>query len=387
MTLATGLWILIYMIIGFDGSRAFEKEATGTENYSWQILKNLISIDTENKYYVYVREGLKKPDFEFPVNVKIMPIKLPRLWTQLGLASRTFNDPLDVLFVPAHTLPLIRKPDLPTVMVVHDLGAEYLPAMHQVKQQLYLNFITHHQLKTATHLIAVSEATKKDLIGKINIPPSKISIIHEAFEKKNNTKANIDKTLCKFHLENKPFFLFVGTIQPRKNLMRLIEAFSLFLIESKDNARDCQLVIAGKPGWDYQVILDLPAQLGIAKQVKFVGRVNDEELTALYQRAVALTYPSLFEGFGLPILEAYSNDCPVITSNTSSMPEVAGKGAVLVDPTSVNAIMTAMNSLFHDQEQRRNLIRLGQAQLIHFSWKKAAEETLEVLKKAAKERK
>lgn len=375
------------MIIGFDGSRAFESESTGTENYSWQILKNLISIDTENKYYVYVREGYNKRDFDFPPSVKIMPIKLPRLWTQLGLATRTFNDPLDVLFVPAHTLPLIRKPDLPTVMVVHDLGAEYLPAMHQIKQQLYLNFITHHQLKTATHLIAVSEATKKDLIAKIKIPASKISVVYEAYEEKKKNEAKIDKTLCKFGLEDKPYFLFVGTIQPRKNLIRLIEAFSLFLIESQDKARDCQLVIAGKPGWDYDEILSLPEKLGIKQRIKFVGRVDDSELADLYKGAVALTYPSLFEGFGLPILEAYDNGCPVITSTTSSMPEVAGKGAILVDPTSVNAIMTAMNSLFHDKEQRRSLIKLGQEQLTHFSWKKAAQETLEVLKKAAKERK
>lgn len=376
------------MNIGFDASRAFEAESTGTENYSFQLLREMLAIDTENKYYVYTRIPREKIDFKFSQNVELIYIGIPRLWTQVGLAGRTFIDPLDVLFVPAHTLPLVRRADLPTVMTVHDLGAEYLPSSHQLKQQLYLKFITRYQLQTASHLIAVSEATRQDLVKKVKVSASKISVVYEGVNFKKTdlpSGGNGDQTLSKFSLTRHKYFLFVGTIQPRKNLTRLIEAFSLFLIENQSQEQNISLVVAGKPGWDYQPVIGLPKQLGIQKQVKFVGRVSDADLAALYESAIGLTYPSLFEGFGLPILEAFFFSCPVITSNTSSMPEIAGKGAILVNPEEVNAIMRAMQDLYLNKDHRQELIKKGHQQLEKFSWFKAAKETIKVLEQTAKE--
>lgn len=372
------------MTIGFDGSRAFDENPTGTENYSAEILKNMLSIDAQNSYIVYVRPGYRKPDWGLPANAKIELIDFPLLWTQLGLASKTFTEPIDVLFVPSHTLPLIRKPGLPTVMTVHDLGAEYLPTTHQLKQQLYLNFITHHQLKTASHLIAVSEATKKDLITKVKIPSKNISVVYEGVKDMSKSEPSLHKVLSKIGMEEKGYFLFVGTIQPRKNLDRIIEAYSLFLIESKQQINLPDLVIAGKPGWDYEAIVNLPERLGIKSKVKFIGRVDDLELSALYKGAICLTYPSLFEGFGLPILEAYQHNCPVITSATSSMPEIAGKGAILVDPKQTSAIMRAMLEIYQNKAKRAELATEGRKQLAKFSWKKAAQETLEILENVAR---
>ena len=155
------------MVIGFDGSRAFSGKRTGTENYSYQLLKALGKIDHRNEYIVYVRpqaeEGVWPNNFQFKV------INFPRLWTQVGLALHTFTDKLNVLFVPSHTLPLIRRPGLKTVVTVHDLGSEYLPDMHQFKQKLYLGFMQKYQLQTASKIIAVSKATKMDLIKKKGI--------------------------------------------------------------------------------------------------------------------------------------------------------------------------------------------------------------------------
>ncbi len=376
------------MNIGFDASRAFAKEATGTENYSFQLLREMLSIDTVNKYYVYTRIPREKIKFKFSQNVDVVFIDRPFLWTQIGLASRTFQDPLDVLFVPAHTLPLIRRPGLPTVMTVHDLGAEYLPASHQLKQQLYLKFITKYQLQTASHLVAVSEATKKDLMIKTKVKSGDISVIYEGvnFSTQNPVSLEaVEQTLRKFALNRHEYFLFVGTIQPRKNLIRLIEAFSIFLIENESVDQNFKLVIAGKEGWDFKDILDLPKQLGIEKMVKFVGRVDDEELAVLYKNALALTYPSLFEGFGLPILESFFFGTPVITSNRSSMPEIAGKGAILVNPEEVNDIMKAMQKIYNDKPTRLELIKYGKDQLIKFSWVEAAKATIKVLETTAKE--
>ncbi len=373
------------MKIGFDASRAFHGEATGTENYSQQLLHEMLSIDTENEYYVYTRIPREKIKYKFSQNAKVVFINQPYLWTQWGLAKQTFKDPLDVLFVPSHTLPLIRKPGLKTVMTVHDLGAEYLPASHQLKQQLYLKFITRYQLQTASHLIAVSKSTKNDLLKKTGVKEANISVIYEGVNLSDDLPSEvvIHKTLRKFELSRHKYFLYVGTIQPRKNLIRLIEAFSLFLIENKAGENDMKLVIAGKPGWDYQDIISLPKQLGIADKVVFTGRVDDSQLKSLYISALALTYPSLFEGFGLPILEAYFFGLPVITSNTSSMPEVAGKGAILVNPEEVNGIMRAMQELYLDSDKRHELVRHGKEQLKKFSWSEAARQTIKVLETTA----
>ena len=245
------------MLIGFDGSRAFSKDRTGTENYSFQLLKALAEIDHKNQYIVYLRPGanvgiarsaalnfprsslrkfahldLRIPsshdEFIWPENFQFKVIKWSWLWTQVGLAKQTFHDKLDVLFIPAHTSPLIHQPGLKTVVTVHDLGAEYLPKMHQIKQRLYLKWITNYQLKNATKLIAVSKATKDDLVKRIGIDQNRVKIVYESYNT-DLTRSEVGDTLAnslrQFDLKPQQYFLFVGTIQPRKNLERLIKAF------------------------------------------------------------------------------------------------------------------------------------------------------------------
>lgn len=381
------------MTIGFDGSRAFSRSRTGTENYAYQLLKALSKIDTENKYLIYLRGGVKTND-NWPKNFIFKRINLPRLWTQLGLAACTFTDSLDLLFIPSHTLPLIRKPGLNTVMTVHDLGSEYLPGMHQIKQRLYLDFITRFQLKTATKLIAVSKSTKLDLVKKVGIEAKKVEVIYEGINNFHAVNDDIERAVLKsLDIERKKYFLFVGTVQPRKNLIRLIKAYKGFLeiMENyhprttrfaKASARQAnyKLVIAGSKGWLSEDIYALPKKIGLEKDVLFTGRVNDAELAVLYKNTLALTYPSLFEGFGLPILEAYSAGIPVLTSNISSMPEVAGKGAILVRPDQTTDIIGAMIKLATDSKLRDNLVKEGKKQLEKFSWEKCARETLKVFK-------
>ncbi len=225
------------MIIGFDGSRAFIKSRTGTEEYSYQLLKSLAKIDKKNIYKIFVgddfvKEGNWPDNFHFirtpSLQAPLIKISLPRLWTQVGLSSKSFFEDLDILFVPSHTLPIIRKPGLKTVVTVHDLGSEYLPKSHQVKQRLYLGLMQRHQLKGATKLIAVSKATREDLVKKIGINPKKISVVYEGYDEELFKPAKSDHVrdvLRSYGIEKDRYFLFVGTIQPRKNLTRLIEAF------------------------------------------------------------------------------------------------------------------------------------------------------------------
>lgn len=368
------------MTIGFDGSRAFVNERTGTENYSYQLLKALAKIDTQNRYLIYLRPGVKI-ETKWPNNFRFQILNFKFLWTQIGLASQTFKDELDVLFVPAHTLPIVRKPGLKTVVTVHDLGSEFLPKTHQLKQRLYLSFMQKAQLRGATHLIAVSNATKDDLVKRIGINSKKITVIYEGYDKELFKPVKND-------LLPKTYYLFVGTVQPRKNLERLIKAFSLQLSAIRQETKksedrrltvgDLKLVIVGSKGWLSDEIYKLPKKLGIEKRVKFLGYVPDENMPALYSGAIALIYPSLFEGFGLPILEAQACGCPVITSNCSSMPEVAGKGVILVDPYNIDDIVKGMNKI-KKQETRNKLIKLGFENIKRFSWEKTARETLKVL--------
>lgn len=371
------------MTIGIDGSRAFIEGKTGTENYSYQIIKNLSSIDLKNNYLIYIKKSqvsnLKSQ--MWPQNFQFKIIDLPRLWTQTGLALRTFIDPIDVLFVPSHTLPLIKRPGLKTVVTVHDLGAEYLPALHQLKQVLYLNIMTHYQLKSADRIIAVSEATKADLINRVQIRKNKVSVVYEAADEKVFNKISTDSlqyVLRHFKLQKNKYFLFVGTIQPRKNLEKIIEAFKVF----SESTLGYDLVLAGGKGWKSDAIYDLPQKLGIGQEVRFIGRVTDEELRALYNGATGLVYPSLFEGFGLPIVEAFNCGCPVITSKISSMPEVAGDSAILVDPYNKEEIAEALGSLASKDTLRSSLIKKGYLRSKFFSWRKAAIDTLEVIKSA-----
>lgn len=397
------------MIIGIDGSRAFVKIRTGTENYSYQLLKALSKIDRKNQYIVYVRPGI---DIEtgWPKNFLFKEISWKRFWTQGGLALQTFTDQLDVLFIPSHTLPVIRKPGLKTVVTVHDLGSEYLPAMHQIKQRLYLGFMQKYQLNSATKIIAVSKTTKDDLVKRIGIMPENVTVVYEGYDKE------IFRPISALDRSSN-YFLFVGTVQPRKNLERVIKAFAIVAARSvaKNRSRDQvahlrfvsrqtisrnrdkdvrstaphfladsnfaapSLVIVGSKGWLSDEIYALPKKLNIEKRVKFLGYVPEKDLPALYSNAEALLFPSLFEGFGLPILEAQACGCPVITSNISSMPEIAGKeGAILVDPYSVDQIAEAMVQM-NDGRIRGELIKAGFENAKRFSWEKCAKETLGVL--------
>ena len=397
------------MVIGFDGSRAFLKDRTGTENYSFQLLKALAKleqssfsskIDRKNQYVIYVRDTRYEiRDMRWPKNFQFKVLKWPRLWTQIGLAKQTFQDKLDVLFIPAHTSPIIHKPGLKIVVTVHDLGAEYLPKMHQFKQRLYLKYITRYQLRSATKLIAVSYATKDDLVKKVGINPNKVKVIYEGYDKENFkfprlaakraiSNFQLSNILKSFDIEKGKYFLFVGTVQPRKNLERLIKAYSMSSLDDSLQALngaprspsplETKLVIVGSKGWLSNPIYKLPKKLDIEDRVKFLGRVEDKDLPALYSGAIALTFPSLFEGFGLPILEAQACGCPVLTSNISSMPEVAGKGALYVNPNSLGDIIEGIRRL-QVTGYRLQLIKAGFENVKRFSWEKCARETLGVL--------
>lgn len=378
------------MIIGVDASRALRARRTGTERYSLEIIRHLLGLQEASEHiwrlYTDAADLDSRLTAHFPSNVQVEMCVLParRLWTHHRLAREVTRRRPDVLFVPAHVVPFVmptgRLP--PCVVTVHDLGYRAFPESHPWKQRLYLELTTHWSVHVAQKVIAVSQATAKDLMALHHTPPDRIRVIYEAPAQSAPVPAQHVQAVRERYGLERPYALFVGTIHPRKNIARLLQAYrSLF----RDGGVTWDLVLAGAAGWQSEGFDEQIAAMGLNRSVCWLGYVPDEELPALLKGALFFCFPSLFEGFGLPVLEAQSYGVPVVTSNNSALPEIAGDAALLVDPTDVDAIADAMLRLSQDEALRQRLIEAGYANVKRFSWEKAARETLAVLLEAAKE--
>lgn len=379
------------MIIGIDASRAYYHQRTGTENYTYQLIHQLADKKLEKQITLYTKEGLSEREYQSlskSDNIKVKKIALPRLWTQIGLSTEILKRPPDVLFVPAHTIPIMRRPGQKTVVTIHDLGAKYLEAYHKLPQRLYLNKTTEYIARHASHIIAVSQSTKSDLMAQLNVPGNRITVVYEGYNKKQFkpiAENQIEQSHKKYKIKT-PYFLYVGTIQPRKNLARLIKAYAKYYHSTKstDNTKVAHFYLAGKSGWLNDEIFKAPQTYDVKEAVQFLDYIDEEDLPSLYAGATALLYPSLYEGFGLPIIESMACGTPVLTSNRSSTKEIGANAAYLVDPENIEQITIGIKRLAQEQELRQKLIQLGLEHVKHFSWEKCASETLAVLLKTAK---
>jgi glycosyltransferase involved in cell wall biosynthesis len=297
------------------------------------------------------------------------------------LAHASFNRllPDAVLFhATEHLLPPLRG--VPTVLTVHDLIFRHLPEQHKPLNRWYLNLTMPLYCRRATHIIAVSEQTRQDVVSAYDIPAEKISVIYEAADSRFRIQPPemVTAARARYHLPER-YLLFVGTIEPRKNLTRLLTAFERLLAESLTDA----LVIVGKRGWltgDFDAALERSP----AKQaVLFPGFVPDEDLPAVYAGAQVLAMPSLYEGFGLPVLEAMACATPVACSNNSSLPEIAGDAALLFDPSEADDISNALRRILRDADVRAHLREAGARRAGQFSWNRAAQETLTLYQRLA----
>lgn len=378
------------MIIGVDASRALRARRTGTERYSLEIIRHLLGLQEASEHiwrlYTDAADLDSRLTAHFPSNVQVEMCVLParRLWTHHRLAREVTRRRPDVLFVPAHVVPFVmptgRLP--PCVVTVHDLGYRAFPESHPWKQRLYLELTTHWSVHVAQKVIAVSQATAKDLMALHHTPPDRIRVIYEAPAQSAPVPAQHVQAVRERYGLERPYALFVGTIHPRKNIARLLQAYRSL---SRNGGVTWDLVLAGAAGWQSEGFDEQIAAMGLNRSVCWLGYVPDEELPALLKGALFFCFPSLFEGFGLPVLEAQSYGVPVVTSNNSALPEIAGDAALLVDPTDVDAIADAMLRLSQDEALRQRLIEAGYANVKRFSWEKAARETLAVLLEAAKE--
>jgi len=287
----------------------------------------------------------------------------------------------DVLFIPAHVLPVFHPRR--SIVTVHDLGYLHYPEAHTSHARRYLDWSTRWNAHRATAVLADSEATRSDLIRFYDAAPQKIHVVYLGRDARLNRVTDLsrlDEIRARYGLVGR-YLLYVGTLQPRKNLERVVQAFER--ICGLPDLADLQLVLAGKQGWLYETLFRQVAHAGLQGRVIFPGYVADADLGALLSGAEAFVFPSLYEGFGIPVLEAGGCGVPVITSNTSSLPEVAGDAALLVDPLDVDAIADAMYRLVTDASLRAELARRGLENVKRFSWEKCARETLAVLESVA----
>jgi glycosyltransferase involved in cell wall biosynthesis len=285
--------------------------------------------------------------------------------------------PPDALFVPAHVIPPIHP--CPSLVTIHDLGYLHFPRSHPCQQRLYLDLSTRWNAHAATHLLADSQATRADLVAHYRVPANKITVAYpgtdESLSPVHDAGA-IQVAKARYNISGS-YFLYLGTLQPRKNLLRLVEAFAEFTTRHSPFAT--QLVLAGKRGWLYEDLFKRVGRRGLEEHVRLPGYVAEEDKAALLSGALAFLFPSLHEGFGLPVLEAQACGCPVITSTTSSLPEVAGNGALLVDPEDTAGIAKAMQRIITEPGLRDELIERGFANVGRFSWGTCAETVLEAI--------
>jgi glycosyltransferase involved in cell wall biosynthesis len=376
------------VLIGIDASRAVTARLTGTERYSREVIAAMIRCAPQQRFRLYFREGdeVARETFLSSLQGEVEPAAFgpSRLWTHIGLSNEIAARPPDALFVPAHVLPAgMARTDLRNriraVATVHDLGYKHFPQAHPLQQRALLDLGTRFTVSNAHVVIADSEATKRDVIAFYGVHELAVRVAYPGpMPLADVSAAQIDATLKKFGMtKRRPFALHVGTLQPRKNLRRLVQAWARL----PSTMRDAQLVLAGGAGWGdeaAQLRRDVDA-LGLSQRLIFAGYISDIEKSALLRAAQLYVFPSLYEGFGFPVLEAQSAGVPVVCSNTSSLPEVAGDAALLFDPTQADAIAHAITQAVHDDALRAKLIDAGHANLTRFSWHACATMILSAI--------
>lgn len=370
------------MKIGIDISQIVH--GVGVSFYTQNLVEGLLKIDKKNDYKLFfssLRKNLPA-DFNYQAaNVRLKSFKIPPtllepLFNKFHfLPIESFIGKVDVFHSSDWTQPSTRAKKVTTI---HDFGFLKYPQTAHPKIKAVMERRFEWIKKEIDMVIAISEATKKDTMEILEIPEDKIRVVYEAIPddiSQIKNKKTIETVKAKYGIKGN-YLLSVATLEPRKNLKRIIQAFQALGI------KDLKLVIVGKSGWDTSLQGD---DLKKMSNVFFTGYVNRQELAALYSGAVCLAFPSLYEGFGLPILEAMKCGCPVVTSHLSSMPEVAGRAGILVDPMDVEEIGKGFYEVVSNKVKRQEMIKEGFKQVEKFSWEKTAKETLRVYQDVVKQ--
>lgn len=362
------------MRIGID-IHAVGAHQTGNETY----IKNIVSnLDMDHELYLYYTRARRAALPEWKAHYrKVRPHNaLVRIPFSFPLAL--MRDKIDVAFFQYVVPPLS---PCKTVVVIHDISYEFFPEFFNPLSRKRMQTLIPISAKVSAQILTVSEYSKKQIVERYRVPEDKITVTHLAVSdifRKIEDEAVLDSCLQRFGLDQ-PYILAVGNLQPRKNITRLVRVYSKLRHQGKIQQ---DLVLVGKLHYNAHEIFDAIREYKVEPFVKSTGYVSDEELVALYNRADIFAFPSLYEGFGLPAIEAMACGTPVLTSRVSSLPEVAGDAALYVEPASDEDLERQLLKLADDETLRQELVEKGKSQVKKFSWKQAAQQTLNVLEKA-----
>ncbi len=372
------------IVIGIDASRANVAKRTGVEWYAFYLIQELKQLIPDSYQVVlYSREPLTYGLEKFPAHWESRVLAWPPkfLWTQMRLSFEMLIHPPDILFSPVHVLPLLLPKH--AIVTVHDVAFMARREAYGFFGMLYLMLMTWYATWRA-HILTVSEFSKSEIVKFFGADPMRMTTTPLGFD--TSTFGHVSKetivTVTRRHEIIDPYFLFVGRLEKKKNLAGLLRAFRIFK-EQHDANDSYRLVLIGKRGRGYDEAMQEIAGSEVGASVRELGYVAQEDIPALYAGATAFVFPSFYEGFGLPVLEAFASGTPVITSHATSLPEVAGNGALYVDPAAPQAIAGAMRRLIADHGLREWLISCGRARANAFTWRATAEKTWEALVKAA----
>lgn len=372
------------MIIAIDGYEANVPNRVGIGRYAYEILKHMfekvrsekLKVESELSDKLFRVYLPSRPLSDMPEETDWWKYRIAgpkKLWTFVGfpLALKLDRPCPDVIFSPTHYIP--RWVNIPRVMSIMDVSYLIYPQMFRPQDLHQLVNWTAYSVRHARAIFTISEFSKRAIMEAYNVPEKAVIVTYPGF--------SMPQTQVSPKTPASDYILSVGTLQPRKNFVRLIEAFSQ--IASKYPA--LTLVIVGKKGWLYEEILAAPQKHGVAQRVKFLDFVADSDLPSLYKNAKVFALPSLYEGFGLPVLEAMSYGVPVVVSNVSSLPEIAGEAGIYVDPRNTHSIANGLIEVLTEKGDAANKrAQKAASQVNKFTWEKAAKQTLDVLEKVGK---
>lgn len=369
------------MKIGIDVRVLGFKQIGGVATYTYNLIANLAKIDADNEYIIF--HSLPE-DFTFGKrNFRMKVIQVPSyefFKEQLALTYEVNRGRLDIFHSPFYLPPIVRLSK--TILTIHDLNPDENPELYQDKKMVsYFRKWRRKVARKTDRIITVSNYVKKKVENSLLIPKTKIGTIHSAQDEKFSRIANedlIERIERDYYIKG-DFLLYVGHIQPWKNLNRLIEAFALI----KRRGIKEKLVLVGGKGWATKEIETLTKELGLKGEVTITDFVPGDDLPLFYQAASAFVFPSLMEGFGIPVLESMACGTPVVCSNVTSLPEVAGGAAIFFNPLDVPEMAEAIFRVLTDEGLRKDLVKKGLKRCKEFSWEKTAKETLGVYKEMA----
>ncbi|MCX6784561.1 MAG: glycosyltransferase family 1 protein [Candidatus Komeilibacteria bacterium] len=366
------------MLLGLDVSRLGQPNArTGVEWYSYNLLKQLIDIDDQNQYFLYSPRSKPSDLPELPANFQWHQLGWPtnKGWSKLGLSWELLRHKPEILLVPAYVLPPIKN--CPQAITWHDFAYETWPESYFPKQRKILIHGWQKVLHQADLILVPSQAVKDYAVSKYPRVGEKIKVTPLGIDQAIfYQRADLEiKSLLNRLIISKPYILFVGRLEAKKNIQNIIKTFIVF---NQKNNHNFQLVLAGSSGFGFDKVENLIAEH--QAEIVRVEKFNQDELAALYSGAQCLFFPSLAEGFGLPVLEALSCKCPVVASDLPIIHEIGGQAVCYVEPQSINSLINGLDKVVNDHNYQIELLAQAQSQIAKFSWKNTAQLTLSALK-------